>query len=177
MVEVTNLIISTLFMLNLTNTNLIDTNKTDYQKPTNITKEYSMFKENSRILLLNSYSLIYTDIFLCTKPNYHSISSITTNYHISLQYSESYITNYLEEGNLIADELWKLNLWVPTFVAVNLLNSCVVDYLDSKDSSGILGYCYITTISLVELLAINTWKDQKYTKDITINIPLVNIMF
>jgi hypothetical protein len=194
----TNLIASLIMTSALTNANIIMNNNSEQST---IIKNDNMFKTSSRSLLLNSFNLIFADIFTCTKSSYGKIRemNIDTKYGILITNTPAYtnfgfphegdpITNYIpynttnciywSENNKIAEWFWKQNLWTVGYLAASVINYSAVSYLDSLDSTGISGYCYILAINISEMWAISTWKNSQYIpENLYIEAPIFSMTF
>jgi hypothetical protein len=185
----TNLILSTLIGLNSLNPNPLHKFSTE-----------NLFKQNSAIICMTLWDSTYKDIFLCTMPNligpheYNSIqwypTIISTNIPYVRQgknmvYSYSYVTIYYtqttlsySEGNPIANFLFTYNLWVPSYIGVNFINSGIISYLNHLDNSGISGYVYSLAVALVEMGAIYSWRiASNGITDIKVEVPVFTYQF
>ena len=190
----TNLIISSILSLN--SITLFSNNNYEIKNPVNTNTSYNFlkdennfFKISSKALLVNSVSLIYTDIFVCTKPNY-----IRTNININISseikfdmFNNRYVTNNNFETNLniayyeenpVAHLFFKNSLWELGFLAANSFNILAISYLNQIDASGILGYTYILTLSILETAAIMSWKKETFIpKDLRVDFPIITFIF
>ena len=135
----------------------------------------NFFKMNSQIMLINSFSLVYTDIFTCTKANYHIP---TTNYYYHPDGSYQYWIYKGIEANPIANIFWQKNLWTFGYLCACSINTLAVNNLNSIDKSGISAYIYMIMLSALEIKAITTWIPYNNTpKNLHLNVQIITINF
>jgi len=192
----TNLIISSILSLN--SITLFSNNNYEIKNPVNTNTSYNFlkdennfFKISSKALLANSVSLIYTDIFTCTKPNYGGFyikESLQLNYSVwthpytqesftNTVYSVMTTTNYICEKNLIADLFFSRGLWITGYLIANIFNYTAIKFLDYVDNTGITSYCYSIILNIIEISCIYTWKDFPYTREFKIEFPILTLTF
>jgi hypothetical protein len=111
------------------------------------------FQQSAWANYFQSITLIYLDIYECTKPYQYAgwgrDDSGKSVYKMDIGYDA--------ENNKVAAWFWKQNMWVAGLMLANAANLSVVSLLNSVDSSGVSAWAYTVTVNVAEVLAIQGW--------------------
>lgn len=125
---------------------------------------------NSTLLNINAMNLIKTDIYECTKPNYHKYVYYFNRYE--------YYKCYVNEHNKIADSFWINNNWELGYSLSIIFNSIALYGINKIDRSGLTGYAASLILNILEINAINAWSNYEFTyKNIYVYAPIYTALF
>jgi hypothetical protein len=133
----------------------------------NFEDQDNIIRQSSQAMLFNLAKLIYTDIFVCTKPNYGKLSCPNPNYKDCT--TPKYI--YSGEINPLANEFFKRGLWTTGFISALGFFFASNEILLKIDKSGLSSIIFDMISVSTETYFILSWKDCKYTPN-NINLEL-----